>query len=281
MNDIASALATALRAEAEEISMNVDMQKAEETIDSRMQAADRRRHRRSWVALAAAAVAIVAVVLGARAIGGRGTAEPPVGTPTPSASPWTVTTSTMTPNFSIALPAWTRDTDVANTEVNPGLAGWSQQDCSQRPTKVCDAGKDLRLRFFSVRAVYRPQDGPRVTASPTYAQYVAHIAALPTTGTATVSPPSTLTVGGRPATAFTVTPKLEAPGTIACETEFDAAPDCWAGLSPGRVIRLVVVDHGSGLPPTVAVLGMNASNPDQALRISELDTSLASVHFTG
>ncbi len=188
MNDFESVLSTALRAEAEEISMNVDMQKAADSIDVRIDRAERRKRRQSWMVVAAAAVVIVAIVLGARLFTGRGVAQPVSPKPTPS--PMTVTTSTMTPNFTIALPGWTRDVPLEGVESDTGQAGWSQKDCSQLPTRLCPVGEDLRVRFFSVRAMYRPQDGPTVTSDPTYAQYVAYIASLPAAGAATVSPPT-------------------------------------------------------------------------------------------
>ena len=277
MNDFESVLSTALRAEAEEISMNVDMQKAADSIDVRIDHAERRKRRQSWMVVAAAAVVIVAIVLGARLLTGRGAAQPVSPKPTPS--PMTVTTSTMTPNFTIALPGWTRDVPLAGIESDTGQAGWSQKDCSQLPTKLCPVGEDLRVRFFSVRAMYRPQDGPTVTSDPTYAQYVAYIASLPATGAATVSAPTTLTVGGRPATEFSVTPILDEPGAIACVNAFEARPDCFSGLLPGRENRLVVVDQGVGVPPTVITFGMNASNPDRAALTTEFQASLASVVF--
>jgi hypothetical protein len=278
MNEFESVLSTVLRAEAEEISMNVDMQKAADSIDVRIDRAERRQRRQSWMAVAAAAVAVVAIVLGVRIVGSRGSAES-VGPPKPSSSPMTVTTSTMTPNFTIALPGWTRDVPLAGIESDTGQAGWSQKDCSQLPTRLCPVGEDLRVRFFSVRAMYRPQDGPTVTSDPTYAQYVAYIASLPATGAATVSPPTTLTVGGRPATEFSVTPILDESGAIACVNAFEARPDCYSGLLPGRENRLVVVDQGRGVPPTVITFGMNASNPDQAALTAEFQQSLASVVF--
>ena len=270
MNDFGSALSAALHEEAREIMMSADMQQAEQRLQESMRKS--RSERRTWT-LVLAAAAVLVIVAGAAFMLSRPTA-PAVSPVEPTVQ---VTTESLTPNLTARLPGWTAA--ATYLEKDPGKVGWNQTDCSQQPGGACPTGQDLRLRFFSVLAMYKPADGPTVTSEPTYAQYVSHIEGLQDAGAATVSEQRALTVGGLPATAFSVTPLAEEPGSIACENEFIAKPDCWAGISPGRELELVVVDQGAGLPPTVITMGMNSANTEQTQRFAEFQAMLDTIRF--
>ncbi len=279
MTEFELSIATALREEAKEIAMSTDQQRAAAELRTRLDQADHRR-RRWYIAGAAAAAVVVGVIVIAFAVrpsggtSGGSIANDP--SPSPTAVPFTA--SLLIPPVSLDLPPWTQDAE--RDAVETGVANWLEdRGCAGLDGEnPCSEDQDLKLRLLSVRYLYPPGDDPEITQEPTYAAYVSHLDQLASLGFVTISDQSTLEVGGRPATAMSLSVLRDAPGAVACAEGIQPAVECFP-LVAGRAARLVVVDQGSAAPPTVFYLSLNGDAPDREDRFAEFDSMLESVTF--
>lgn len=284
MNDFESTLVAALRQEAEEISVNVDIDKGAEQLEVRLSNAERNKRRTTWVtvgAAVAAAAAIAVVVVVVRSMGSPSSGE--VIAPAPQVGKSYSTSSYPGVPFTVTLPAWTTGIVPPAQEEFGRHVIWEQSECTANGARVaCLDGSDLKLRFLAPAAFYRPQDGPTASAAPDYAGYVAHLKAIAATGDVTITGLTSTMVDGRPATVMTLAPQKSVPGSLGCESEFDVARDCW-GLPDTEtdhvILRLAVIDSG-GSTPMLAWMRANRSNPRAAVELAQLDTMLTSLRFS-
>jgi len=273
MNAFEQTLTTALRDHAGEIAMSTNLNDGRVALDEKLDKVDRQRRRWQWGA-AAAAVAVVALVLAFVAVARPNATPqpPPVGGPTspaPEASPFHVSTSTLTPNLTVDLPAWAASAKESSEDT--GVVFYSQKQC---PESTCPA--QLAVGALSVESFYRPQAGLTVSRSPSFAAYVAHLDSLAASGYATLSDRRTTTVDGRPAVTLTLQTSREIPA-LSCGLLDQPAAECW-NVAPGLVVHLVVVDQGKAAAPTMFYEWQRSGTPTEAPR-AEFDRWVASVRF--
>ena len=276
MNAFERTLAAALRDEAGEIAMSTDINAGREALDDKLDNVDRGRRRWLW-GVGAVLVAVAAVVL-AFVVTSRPVARPapPVDrvTPSPSATlAFRVETSLMTPNVTADLPYWTAL--ASNVDQGVGYDVFDQFDCGSSP---CPSDKQLKIRFMTVKQMYRPQDGRTMTKNPSFSVYTDAWLSVMARGAATITDKISTTVGGRPAVAMTATFSQDVLGLAMCQRETDAPTDCFYPQK-ARTYRLAIVDQGAGRPPTLFYESMNADNPAPSAVISEFDTWLSTVRF--
>ncbi|MBA2956178.1 hypothetical protein GON03_17695 [Nocardioides sp. MAH-18] len=276
MTEFELSLAEALRNEAEEIAMRTDQQLATEELNVRLDRADRaNRRRHMWYAAGAAAVAAL-VVVAAVVFSQEASRTDGVGPTTPdtpeSGVPYAATF--LRPPAELVLPSWTQHAD---GEPVGTAALFEEASCAGLGgASPCPSDADLKLRLFTLRYFY-PGGGRSVVQYPSYSEYVAAIESLEPAGIATITDQSTLTVGGRPATAISLEVLRDAPGAVSCPFPETPAESC-APLIAGRAVRMAVVNQrAEGLPPTVFYLSLNGDAPDRADRFAEFDTMLDTV----
>jgi hypothetical protein len=278
MTEFELSLATALRKEAEEIAMQTDQQQAAKELHVRLDRADRaNRRRRVWYAAGAVAVAAL-VVVAAVVFSRQASRTDGVGPTTPDTSKAGVSTAAtfLQPPAELVLPSWTR-------HASGGQSGYAalfeETSCAGLGgASPCPGDADLKLRLLTLRYFY-PGGEPSLVQNPSYSDYVAALDSLGPAGIATITDRSTLTVGGRPATAISLEVLRDAPGAVSCPFPESPAETC-APLIAGRAARMAVVDQGAeGLPPTVFYLSLNGDAPDRADRFAEFDTMLSTVAF--
>ncbi len=276
MNEIERAITATMRADAQEASMKTDMFSHRVELNERLDSVDRRRGwTRVGLAVAAAAAVVVAgvIVVATRsqtvppATGPDATASP---TPTVSASPFAFSSSDLTPDLTVDLPAWTRTSSPAS---GAGSVVFDQPGCDVDP---CPPNQALKIRMYSVLQMYRPND-TTMTRNPTYAAVLAVWDGLADLGFGTATDRSTTTVDGRPAVTMTLAMDKDAPGTAFCETPTTAAADCFFPIA-GRTYRLAVVNQGQQ-PPTVLYESYNTGDPAADSVHAEFATWLATVSF--
>jgi hypothetical protein len=272
MNDFESMLATAMRDEAEEFSMNVDMHEGAQTLDARLDAADRSSRRSTWWRIGAAAIAaaaIVALVIGVRVLGPKagGTVVAP-----PPPKVVHVTTTTLSPNVIADLPAWTASAAKANWSQD--AEKWAQQlDCLPAS---CVNGQDHVLGILTPHFHYAPSNLNAMVVSPTYKEYVSAWDSLQANNYGTITARTTTTVAGHQAVLLSVDFTTRAAGLTACESDIQTRDECY-DTAPGRSWRVAIVDVGGH--PVVFADAMNTSNPERSNLPAELDAVLATVSF--
>jgi hypothetical protein len=268
MTEFAEALSAALHERARETAMSIDMHQAERQLQESIRSADRRR--RVWIAVAAAAavlVAVAGVLLGIKVP----TTQPAHPTPTasqPSAASVTFYATSLSPVPVAQLPPWVASfAHAASTGYYSG--GWElgQQNGSRA------------IGLYSVGYMY-PLGATRI-AHPSYAELVADWKAVQTRGYGTVSDVATTIVGGKPATTMTVTITRQAAGFAFCEASYDARTNtsACAGVYPGRVMHLAIVNQGTAHSPTLLWESSTTDDTASPSVASEFATWLATVRF--
>jgi hypothetical protein len=251
MNDLESVLSAALRDEAEEISMSVDMNKGGAQLDQRLDDVDRSKRRTRWLVVAASAAAAVAVaVLAWRGLSTTSTlpvepgpvpssSSPSPSSPGPSPTKGFTSTAFGVP-FVADLPRWTGSLDTPNwpTSQQPEWVTWNR--CPD-PATEC-----VGLSFNRYSYVYDEKKSQYVKVG--YTSYLAYLENLRKTGLIDITDRTALTVGGRPATLFAITGRADLPSGIGCHS--DTTCD---NFGDGLQGYYTVVDP-AGLDPDGAVL---------------------------
>ena len=284
MNDYELALATALRAEAEEIAMSIDSHRATDEFESRMEHADRSRREVYWVAAAAAVVVIgVAALLG----GNWSDESAPVmpGGPTrsnPPAAGTTYTSTSFVVPFTVTLPGW------LSGPPGPGQNGQTSSRNVYWETRPCTSTsqdcwhRKRAVAFSSPFAIYRPGTaGPQPV--PNYEDYLAFLDSLETTSGLSITERASTSVDGRPTTVMTLTASRtpddarplcdQSEGTA----KFDKLDDC---MFPevGRPLRLAVVNNGT-TPLVIWLTGATDDATDWPTLTQDFSTMLSSVRL--
>jgi hypothetical protein len=263
MNDLASALSTALHEEAKEIAMSADIQHAERQLQASMRSVDRRR--RVWMAVAAAALLVVAAgVALAIKLPKNEPAKPP---PQVQLTKPILFSQIEPPALTVRLPSWT---------AHPGAA--SHFGAGEWYGGTTNAGRGLGL--FSVEYMYPL--GATTISHPSYDALVADWEAVQAKGYGTVTDVSSTRVGGKPATTMTVRLTAGSPGFVYCETEFTprTSADSCQPVTSGRLLHLAIVNQGTN-PPTLLWESESTRTPDTTdpSVTDEFNAWLATVHF--
>ena len=287
MNDFQSLLSTALRDEAEEISMSVDMNKGSEQLEQRLDQTDRSRRRTRWILVAAAAAVVVVAAVAVQAWRGLGTSSaPPVGpapSSSPSGSPSSTPSSSPSPSptkgfrstvfgvpFVADLPRWTASLDTPRwpTSEQPEWVTWNR----------CPDGATECIGLSFNRYHYVLDEAASTYVPVTYASYLAYLQKLQTDGLIDITDQKAITVGGRPATWLAITGRAEVAYGIGCHT--DTSCD---NFGDGLQGYYAVVDTGGTDPDKdVLVIWTRAgavAAPEQAW-IEDFRSMLASLRFT-
>ena len=261
MNDFESRLTTALRDEAEELSMNVDMKDGTTALDQRLDRVD--RSRRGWYAVAglvAAAVVVFALVLAGRGPS-HGASLAPATTPSaPSTSAPVRTDTFFRPAFSAALPAWVEQNNIASHE-SDSYAWWSSCDVAA----TCADFSVSRFDTLKVDGL-----GPKLT----YQAFHAHLRDLDSKGSLTISRTTPTHVDGHPATEVDADSTAMVANALGC-----AGADC-QDIQPDMSMRYVVLDMGAGQTPIVIFDEVAHTHPAAKAWLAQLDTVLESIRFS-
>ena len=255
MNDFESMLSSALREEAEEISVSVDMNKADRSLDERLDGVDRGRRGHVLLALAGAAAAIVVIGAGAVVLRGH---IPGAGVAQQSSravhqDPY------FAPPFSMELPAWVTSNNVAPHE-NSTYSWWPH----------CDAPAtcaDLSVSRYDSLAL------GSTTSSLGYVQYLDHLWALGEQKVLVLSGTKETTVDGRPAMEVWASSTTGKPLVLGC------AADSCQDVPANSVMRYVVIDMGAGRNPVVVFAQVAKANPQASAWLAQLDTVTRSLRF--
>ena len=216
MNDFESRLTTALREEAEEFAMNVDVQKGASELDARIAGAEQRRRRATGMWVLAGVAALVLGVVGYRLIALRSTPLPgPVVTPTVDYS-----SSEFGLPFSADLPAWITTYLASPTSEKPEWVTWNR----------CPSAESECIGLSFNRTAFVLQNSAFTTI--TYSAYLAHLERLATSGAIEITARSTGDVGGRPATVLSILPLRDVPAGVGCHAD-TTCEDFLKGV-PGR-----------------------------------------------
>ncbi|MFN8157424.1 MAG: hypothetical protein U0R68_08395 [Candidatus Nanopelagicales bacterium] len=252
MNDFRSVLSSALRDEAEEISMSVDMNKGSAQLDARLDHEDRRRRRTRWLVVAAGAAAIAVGVLAWRGLSTTSTL-PVVPGPTPSSSSSSPSPSSPGPSptkgfastafgipFVADLPRWTGSLDTPTWPTSQ-QAEWVTWNRCPDPATEC-----IGLSFNRYSTVYDEKKAQYVKIG--YASYLAYLEKLRKDGLIDITARQAITVGGRPATLLAITGRADLASGIGCHS--DTTCDNFGDGLKGYY----AVVNSAGLDPDGAVL---------------------------
>ena len=261
MNEFERAVVATLRADAQEAAMNTDTFSEAETLDDRLDRIDHdsrvRRTVVGVVAIAAAAVlAIAAVALWPNL---NRNAQPTTPAPAPSAS---YTSAFFVDPFTATLPAWLDDGRTRQVYRSSSYQYWNH--CATD----ADCG-DLSVSWVSGVATASSVvsvDAPGL---------VDHLTALGTAGRIRITSTSSTTVGGRPATDLRVQTIRDIPGALGCGSV--ACQD----ITGASLARYVVVDMGPGAAPVLVWADAPQTNVRASTWMSQLDTFLHTLRFTG
>jgi len=262
MTDFESRLATALRDEAEEFSMNVDMQRGSEDLSVRLDEVD--RSRRVWFAVGAVAAVAVVVAVGlvvaARGPARNATIPPATQAPAPSSSASVHSDPYFHPTFTAVLPAWVVENNVPSHEDNE-YAWWNS---------ACDVPADCADLSISRYDNLKVDGlGPKLT----YEAYLAHLRDLASKHILTISTTTARTVDGHPATEVDADSTKEVPSVLGC-----AGANC-QDVQKDTAGRYVVLDMGPGQTPIVIFSEVAHASPNKAAWLAQLDTVLSSIRF--
>ena len=239
MNDFESALSTALRAEAEEISMNVDMHEGAEVLSNRLDDAERSKRRGTWIKAATGVLAVAATIaviaFGVNAIRSDHKSDP-VSPTVPrftsgGTNPGVI--GTFGVPFSVELPPWARGTGPTYHNEEPADVIWNR--CPQNVDNEC-----IGLQFDRIGTVGWPKRTPV-----TYASFLAHLRTLATQGKITITDTTPTTVGGRPASVMSVFSPGGLENGLGCHSQTVDSLDQCVGFFAGVPGRYAVVDTGS------------------------------------
>jgi hypothetical protein len=282
MNDFESRLSTALREEAEEFSVNVDMDKAANELDVRLDETEKSRRRWSVVVAVAATIVVVAgvgILVGV--LRGRTADTTPVNpAPNPSATASVTATPFSTSGFvhpfTWTPPLWAASNPAGVDTGSSNRVVWEQSGCV--PATPCDFPIDYKIRVIASVGYWSTPTATAQTPATSYAAYLAQIEAQQKYGL-TIADRKTTTVGGRPATMMTLTaaPGSDLVSVLACEGPNDTRQICW-GLEPVFMIRFVVVDTVGGV--TTMWLRASETNPDKARAFAEFESALETLTWT-
>lgn len=277
MNAFESTFAAALEAEVQETAMSVDATRAEEKLEARLDNADRSRRRRYWAvgAAAAAAVVVAIVVVVTSQSSDQGGRPLPAQTPSPSTAPATAqpySSATFLVPFTAELPPWTKG---VVPDINPSarFQTWQMNQCQD-----CAPGTEVKLRMIIPDSVYEPGAKGNPVAMPDYEGYLAYLSSLEAAGSLSLTNRGTTTVGGKPATVFSVKVDKAVPDGQACE-DIHAKPGECFGFDPKIAARLAVIKVGPGAPLLMWTRAF-PDNPERATYEAQFDQMLATVTFT-
>jgi hypothetical protein len=267
MNDFESRLITALREEAEEFSMNVDMDEAANEFDVRLDESDKSRRRWSVVvAIAATAVVVIGVGVLLGGLRARGTDQGPAG-PTPSPQP-RFTSSEFAPETSLTLPEWVRQSHTVWTGDQPDELWW--RACWEN----CPGVAPSTMLVVSVASVRTGTPSTAFAPITSAQQFLDRLDAMQRLGEVALSDRSQVLVDGHPGTLLTMQEKATITGGIACETDLGLA--CW-DLNAGDWDRLVVLNYNSRV---LLLVASTASTSPQLPEIqSQFEQMLPTVRF--
>lgn len=266
MNDLELAIASTLRADAEEASMKTDTNEEYEVLAGRLDHIDRRtRNRRIvWGAVAAAA-AVAVIAVGARALQGPGVVQPAP----PDSSRHLFTSKEFAVPFSVdSLPRW-----VTTQSLVPNYQEYEWVVWERCP----DGGSEcIGLEFTRYSAVQLATSRKDVT----YESYLAYLDQLGRSGKVTITGRKETTVDGRRAVVYDITPPATLLSGLGCFSLGQAHCDDFFGDVPGRY---AVIDTGD-LDPAGAVLNVwtraGGVGPAETGWKEQFDQMLASLHFT-
>lgn len=279
MTDFEHTLATALRDEAEEISMTTDQQRAAQELSTRLDESDRRRRRRTWTVALVAAAAVAIAVVGVRVL--SSTTPPdarPLGpsvsqspTPTPSPTPTryddAFTSRGFEKPFTATVPDWV-------AEFMPGPISEKARHVTWNRCPGGDECIGLSVSRFVAVPIDPTSSSTRPIAS--YDAYVKHLTSVGKKPGVTVTEKKATTVDGKPATVFSFTSTEDLPDMLGCETAVIGGDNCWT-LAAGVPTRVAVVDTGGA--PVVVLTRTPEGNPDGADWLGQFDGFLASLRF--
>lgn len=237
MTDFEVALATALRAESQEIAMDTDQLSAAEVLESRLDRADRHRRRSAVVTALAAAAAVALVVLGLRTVGAPDGAAPSVSTPSPSPSAYTF--------YSLPVPL-SMDLPAPYQQATGGLTDYAAARAAY--VEWCDAPAhgSTCMTLAAVEPQHVVSAAGRRIAVASAADYVQHLQQLAASGAVSLADLHTGAVGGSTATFVRVTGLQQVEGDLACGRaaaglQVSTAVDC-DSYDRGMTFDVAVVD---------------------------------------
>ena len=263
MNDFESRLSTALREEAEEFAMNVDVQKGASELEVRLDGADRSK-RRMYGLWALAAVAVVALMV----VGYGLIAPKPVPAPKPVVTPTRDFSSTQFRlPFSVDLPGWVRTSTVVPVSEKPEWVTWNR--CPSNETEC------IGLSFN--RNAYLLQSDRFVAV--TYSAYLAYLDGLEKSGAIQITGRTKQKVGGRSATVVSLTPMRDVPGGAGCHND-TSCEDFYTGVKT----RIAVVDTAAVDPDgefLVIWTRAGALAAPEVDWLTDFDATIAGLTFDG
>jgi hypothetical protein len=277
MNDFGSQLSAALREQAQEISMSVDMQQAERNLQDSMRSA--RRTRRAWTVVGVAA-SIAAITAGAVFVSNnRTTSQPGPITSThikPSEVPYPFSSVLRFPELTATLPGWAPYAK-AQSNTWPWGAVFGQTLC-ETDSGLCPDKPSRYIYITDVAHMYTLTGTKNVV--PTYAELVTAWEATSQAGFGEVRDVGTTTVAGRRTTTMTVVVTRQFSGPAGCETATtpNYSGGCY-GIVPGLTLNLAIVDQGAK-PPTLLWESYETSQSQESAPVAaEFRTWLATVQF--
>jgi hypothetical protein len=264
MNELDTAIAAALHAQAEGAAMTTDTPHEREVLESRLDRIDQqaRSRRIVWTSVAAAA-AVVLVLVGvrfARPAGTDGTTVAP--------KPPLFASTTFGVPFSVdRLPTWLTTQSLTPTSESQEWVTWNR--CPDNATEC------IGLSFNRYTSVSRD-----ARTAMSYVQYLVYLDGLERAGKVTIAAREDTRVGGLPAVVYSITPKTDIAGGVGCQQlVFDECTDFFTDV-PGRY---AVVDTG-GLDPSGAVFVVwtraGALGPAEDGWQEQFDDMLTTLRFT-
>jgi hypothetical protein len=261
MTDFASRLSAALRDEAEEFAMNVDIQMGASELEVRLANADRRKR---WTAGIAVLVAVAAVTLGV--VGFRLIAPKPAPQPQPVVTrSFDFSSTEFGLPFSADLPTWVTTYLASPISEKPEWTTWNR--CPDQATEC------IGLSFNRTQTV--PKGNGHVAV--TYASYLSYLDDLARSGAIEISARSTTTVGGRPATVMSIQPTRDIAEGVGCHADL-SCEDFLEGLYG----RYAVVDSASidqGGETLVIWTRAGAIDVSEFAWLSDFDAMLTTLRF--
>ncbi len=233
MNELDTAVAAALHAEARRAAMATDTPHEQEILESRLDQIDdqARRRRILWTSVAAAA-AVVLVVVGVRVMRSPGN-DGMVVAPKPSL----FASTTFAVPFTVeSLPNWLTTESLTPTSESPEWVTWNR--CPDNTTEC------IGLSFNRYTSV-----GREARTAVSYLQYVVYLDELGRSGKLTIESRKDAQIDGLSAVVYSIAPQVELSGGTGCQQlVFDECTDFYVDV-PGRY---AVIDTSS-LDPSGAV----------------------------
>ena len=263
MSDFGTSLSFALRNEAEEIAMQVDLNHSREVLDSRLDDVEASRRRRYWIGGLVAVAGVLALVMALSGIarpqaGSVAPAAPPSATATPSPTAKDVRAFSSTDfdvPFTATLPTWVTNLEGVPTSSRSSALIWNW----------CPDGSNcVGLEFIRYDRV-DPPAGLAAVPRLTYASYLRYLDDLDRAGVIEITSRKAIQVDGKAATELEI---------VAQQDGINQGCEAFCETFGGEG-RYAVVDLGRGAPP-LSIWSRTGGRPDW---VAELDVVLATVDF--